>query len=173
VKATTKGRIRWALRRRLVLDRSQLPELIEGKDRKLHWYARTMRGRRVPVSVADAVELAGDEHAGMIVLRTRQAVERGHVGEDVVIGLEAIEPAMVATARRVLASMGGDLRSARQRAEALMHLATHPPKGDGSDPVFAEVVYELHRKIGEVAALASSYRDTLEGARSVLDPPPP
>jgi hypothetical protein len=165
------GRIRWALRRRLVLDGSQLPELAEGQDRKLHWYARTMRGRRVPVSIADAVDHAGDEHAGMIVLRTRQAVERGEAGRDVVVGLDLIEPAMVATARRMLAAMSDDLRAARQRAEALMHLAPHPPTGDGGDPVFAEVVYELHRQIDRAETLATSYRDLLDGARSVLDNP--
>jgi hypothetical protein len=168
----TWGRIRWALRQRFVLDTAQFPELDLGDDLKLRWYARTVRGRWVPVSVADAVQLAGD-HEGMVVLRTRQAVERGEAGPDVVLGLDLIEPAMVMAARRLLAGMGDNLRVAREHADELLHYVAHPPTGDGSDPVFAEVVYELHRKIGEAAALATSYRDTLEGARSVLDNPAP
>jgi hypothetical protein len=167
----TWDRIRWALRRRFVLDGSQLPELDEGDDRKLRWHARTRRGRWVPVSVPDAVQLAGD-HEGMVVLRTRQAVERGEAGRDVKVGLELIEPAMVMAARRYLAAMGEHLGVARAYADELMHLVPHPPAGDGSDPVFAEVVYELHRQIGKTAALAASQRDLLEGARSVLDNPP-
>jgi hypothetical protein len=166
----TWGRIRWAFRQRFVLDRSQLPELDLGNDRKLRWYARTRRGRWVAVSVADAIQLAGT-HEGMVILRTRQAVERGEAGPDVMIVLDAIEPAIVQAARLLLASMGDDLRSARESAEALMHYVPHPPTGDESDPTFAKVVYELHRQIDRAATLASSYRDTLDGARSVLDPP--
>jgi hypothetical protein len=167
----TWDRIRWMLRQRFVLDGSQLPKLDEGDDRKLRWYARTRRGRWMPVSVADAIELA-DEHASMVVLRSRLAVERGEAARDVAVGLELIEPALGMAARRLLDAMADHLAAARVCAEELMPYVAHTSTDARSDPLFAEVVHELHREIGEVAAFAASYRERLDSARSAHDDPP-
>ncbi len=165
---TARHLVRWKARVARI-DRSVLPELAEGRDRKLRWYARSKLGGSLPVSVPEAVEMAGD-HGAEILRQSRHAVARGEAGADVVIGLARLEAWLVDRARADLGAISAAVEGVSRQAEHLCQLAGYAPAG--GDPSYSEAVHELRRQLGNVAAFASSYRGQLDGAASLFGNPP-